>query len=69
MTAMERLVPLLLRWEQVNNEVRKMDSLLDSLTWEEASPERKARRARKAWLTRVMLAVAALFVLAVVLAP
>jgi hypothetical protein len=47
-----------------------MDSLLDSLTWEEeASPERKARRARKAWLTRAVLAVAALFVLAVVLAP
>lgn len=47
----------------------EMDSLLDSLTWEEASPERKARRARKAWLTRAVLAVAALFVLAVVLAP
>jgi hypothetical protein len=46
-----------------------MDSLLDSLTWEEASPERKVRRARKVWLTRAVLAVAALFVLAVVLAP
>lgn len=47
-----------------------MNSLLDSLTWEEgASPERKAARARKVWLTRAMLAVAALFVLAVVLAP
>lgn len=47
-----------------------MDSLLDSLIWgEEASLERRARRVRKAWLTRVVLAAVALFVLVVVLAP
>lgn len=47
-----------------------MDSLLDSLIWgEEASPGRPARRVRKMWLTRAALAVVALFVLVVVLAP
>jgi hypothetical protein len=47
-----------------------MDSLLDSLIWgEEASPERQVRRTRKAWVARAVLAVVAVFVLVVVLAP
>ncbi|WP_431098819.1 hypothetical protein [Polaromonas aquatica] len=46
-----------------------MDSLLDSLIWGEEAPGRPARRVRKTWLARAALAVVALFVLVVVLAP
>lgn len=43
-----------------------MDSVLDSLTWGD-EPQSRARRSRKNWLRRGLLALTAVFVLGVLL--
>lgn len=47
-----------------------MRSVMDSLTWvERLSPRRKARRSRKTWIKRALIALSALAVLLVLLTP
>lgn len=44
-----------------------MDSILDSLTWEDGLPQGRVRRSRHVWLKRVLVLLAAVAALGVLL--